>query len=154
MGTSSDQALTGIFGRTLAAVPSLPSVPYEGRSAYLRWAPKVLLALAALTLLTRWNHSVQFATLFVLLSFVHTRWLAWHFTVADDGITLEFPFGRRVFIAKERMTIRIEMVGAIALLGRHRRFGYPLLDRILYEPGHGDALWRVFSQRGYKVVGP
>ena len=128
---------------------SLPA--YEGASAYLRWFPKALLALALAVLLSRWNHSIQFATLLALVAYIHERWLAWQFFVADDGITLRFPFGRRAFLSKDAVTIRMEMVGAFALVGRRRRFGYPLLDRILYQPGHEDALRLIFHEHGYDV---
>ena len=125
---------------------------YEGGSAFLRWSPKAFLVFAVLILASRWNHSVQFATLFCLLAYIHARWLACHFCVYDEGVLLTFPFGRRKFLSKESMRIRIEMVGAIALLGRHRRFGYPLMDSILYQPNHEETMRRVFTARGYDVA--
>jgi hypothetical protein len=128
---------------------SLPA--YKGASTYLRWFPKALLALALGVLVSRWNHSIQFATLLALVAYIHERWLAWQFFVADDGITLRFPFGRRAFLSKDSVTIRIDMVGAFALGGRRRRFGYPLFDGILYQPGHEDALRLIFQEHGYDV---
>jgi hypothetical protein len=50
------------------------------------------------------------------------------------------------------VTIRIEVVGAIALVGRRRRFGYPLMDGILYVPNHDVVLRNAFLQRGYDVA--
>jgi hypothetical protein len=133
--------------------PPAASVPFEGHSVFLRWAPKGFLVLAALMVVLRWPHWVQWTTLFVALAFVHARWLAWRFTVTDDGLLLTFPFGRRVFYWKEQLTVRMEVVGAIALVGRHRRFGYLLFDSILYHPDRDEVLRRAFATRGFQVIG-
>jgi hypothetical protein len=60
--------------------------------------------------------------------------------------------GRRRFLSKDTLTIRVDLVGAFALIGKHRRFGYPLLDQILYRPGHEDELRTVFVEHGFTVV--
>jgi hypothetical protein len=130
-------------------VPAPPA--YEGASPFLRWFPWGLLTLALVVLASRWNHSTQFATLLAVLAYVHGRWLPYRFAVFEDGLALRFPFGRRTFLPKQSLTIRIEIVGAFALTGPHRRFGYPLLDRILYTPGHENTLRQVFTERGYDI---
>ena len=112
-----------------------------------------MLGLAAAVLLTGWNHSVQFATAFVLVAYVHSRWMPCQYVVAPDGLSLRFPFGRHLFLAKSAVTVRIEMVGAFALTGRHRRFGYPLLTSLLYEPGASSALRNRLTNLGYRVIG-
>jgi hypothetical protein len=111
-----------------------------------------MIGMAVLTLASRWNHSVQFATLFAVVAYIHGRWLPWRFTIRADGVDLVFPFGRRLFLPKHSVTIRIEVVGAIALVGRRRRFGYPLMDGILYVPNHDVVLRNAFMQRGYDVA--
>ena len=110
-----------------------------------------MIGMAGLILVSRWNHSVQFAALFAVLAYIHGRWLPWKFTIMGDGVELVFPFGRRLFLAKHSVTIRVDLVGAIALVGRHRRFGYPLMDGILYVPNHDLVLRNAFMQRGYDV---
>jgi hypothetical protein len=111
-----------------------------------------MLVFAAVLLWIGWSHAIQWATLLAVAAYIHARWLPWQFFVGDDGILLKFPFGRRLFLSKAALTVRMEYVGAFALVGRTRRFGYPLLDRILYEPGRGEALERALSERGYTVV--
>src|SRR4051812_6049762 len=96
---------------------------YQGGSFFLRWWPKLLVAFAAVILVVGWSHSIQWATLLVVVACVHARWLPCQFTILDDGIQLAFPFGRRLFLPKTALTIRVETVGAIALVGRRRRFG-------------------------------
>ena len=128
-------------------------MPFEGHSAFLRWAPKVFLGFAATMVALRWPHWVQWTTLFLGLAFVHARWLACRFTVTDDGLMLTFPFGRRVFYWKEQCTVRMEVVGAMALVGRHRRFGYLLFDSILYHPDRDQVLRTAFTVRGFQVIG-
>jgi hypothetical protein len=72
--------------------------------------------------------------------------------VTDDGVWMRFPFGRHRFLAKQAVTIRLDVVGAVALVGPRRRIGYPLMDRILYEPGRSSLLYTAFSSFGYHVT--
>ena len=123
---------------------------FIGQSRYLRWAPKLWLVLAVAVLLSGWSHSVQFATTFVLVAYVHGRWLPYTFLIADDGLALRFPFGRRLFLPKHSITIRLEMVGATVLTKSRRRWGYPLFDHVLYHPE--SMLAEAFVDRGYHVV--
>jgi hypothetical protein len=125
---------------------------YRGTSEFLRWSPKVMLVLAVLVLASGWNHSAEFAVLFGVVAYVHGRWLACRFTVRVDGVELVFPFGRHLFLPKHLLTIRVEMVGAVALVGRRRRFGYPLMDGILYLPERAETLRDAFVRRGYDVA--
>jgi hypothetical protein len=112
-----------------------------------------MLALAAVVLLSGWNHSVQFATLFVVLAYVHARWLPRRFVVTPDGLVLMFPFGRQLFLPKSSVTVRIEMVGAFALTKQRRLFGYPLLQSLLYRPGASAALRDALMGLDYHVIG-
>ncbi len=97
-------------------------------------------------------HSIQWPTLLVVLAVIHARWMPWQFTIRKDGLALAFPFGRRMFLPKASLTVRMETIGATALVGRHRRFGYLLMDRILYEPGRSILLRTAFSGLGYQVT--
>jgi len=124
---------------------------YEGNSAFLRWWPKVLLALAFAIAVIHWSHWVQFATVLVVCSWLHGRMLPWRFSVLDDGLELVFPFGRRVFLPKPDTTVRIETVGAVAMIGT-RHLGYLLHDGVLFEPGQRARLQRAFAYYGYRVV--
>lgn|SRR5690242_15518834 len=126
-------------------------VSYQGGSFFLRWWPAILVACALGVLLVGWDHRAQWATLLVLVAVVHGRWLPWQFTIRRDGIALRFPFGRRRFIPKQRLRIRLEVVGAIALVGQHR-LGIPLLDRVLYVPGHDEMMRTTFSELGYELA--
>ena len=125
---------------------------YQGGSAFLRWWPKFLLVLAFSALLIGWSRSIQWATLLVVLAYVHGRWLPWQFTILEDGLALTFPFGRHLFLPKSSLTVRIEVVGATALVGRRRKFGYLLMDRMLYEPGREILLRTAFTGLGYDLA--
>jgi hypothetical protein len=125
---------------------------YLGRNRFLRWWPKVLLGLAVAMLVMGWNHSLQFATLLALTSYIHGRWLPWQFTIREDGLALAFPFGRRLFIPRAALTVRVEMVGAIAMVGRRRHFGYLLMDHIGYEPNNEQELRGAFTGFGYNLL--
>jgi hypothetical protein len=125
---------------------------YQGGSTFLRWWPRVLIGLAALVVLMGWSRSLPWAALFLLAAFVHGRLLPCEFTILDEGLALQFPFGRRILLPKQSLTIRMDNVGALALVGPRRRFGYPVLDRILYEPGRSILLRTAFSGLGYRMA--
>jgi hypothetical protein len=137
-------------GPSLAAVDEFAS--YDGSSWFLRWWPKILLGLALWVLAIGWDHSIQWATFFVLCAWAHGRLLPWRFVVFDEGLLLVFPFGRRVFLPKLATTVRLESVGAVAMTGRHRHLGYLLHDGVLYEPDQRARLRRALSFYGYRVV--
>jgi len=125
----------------------------EGTSGFLRWAPKVFVVMAVAMYVSHWSHSLQFATVFLLLAFIHSRWLPWRFEIEDDGLLLLFPFGRRLFLNRSSSTVRIDVVGAMVYDGlRRRRFGYPLMDGILYQPGRESLLRAAFLDRGFLVT--
>jgi hypothetical protein len=127
---------------------------YEGSSGFLRWWPRGLMAVAVLFGLASFAETgtIQWAALFASVALLHAWWVPWRFVVADDGLALSFPFGRRLFLPKEATSIRLEHVGAFALVGHHRRFGYPLNERFLYEPGQQPRLRNAFAWFGYDVI--
>ena len=86
---------------------------YQGRNRFLRWWPKLLLGLAALVLYVGSSHSIQWVTLLAVIAYVHMRWLPWQFTIREDGLDLRFPFGRRLFLPRSSLTVRMEVVGAV-----------------------------------------
>src|SRR5665213_1464154 len=89
-----------------------------------------------------------------LVAYIHGRWLPWQFAIREDGLSLAFPFGRRLFLPRQSLTVRIEMVGAIAMVGRRRHFGYLLMDRLGYEPNNEERLRGAFSGFGYNLLEP
>ncbi len=125
---------------------------YEGGSSFLRWWPKILLVVAFVVLVIGWSRSLQWAAFIAFAAWAHGRWLPWHFSVLDDGLLLVFPFGRRVFLPKDTTTVRLESVGAVAIIEGHRRFGYLLHDGVLYVPDQKSRLRRALNFYGYRVV--
>ena len=125
---------------------------YEGKSGFLRWWPKVLLAAALFVLVEGGLSAIQWATFFVLAAWVGGHFLPWRFSVFEDGVGLLFPFGRRVFLPKDKLTVRIENVGAVAVVEGHRRVGYLLHDGVLYVPGQQSRLRLALQYFGYRVV--
>jgi hypothetical protein len=124
---------------------------YQGGSVFLRLWPIAMLALALAAFGFGGMHAIQWPTLLVVAAYVHTRWMPWQFTIQEDGLELAFPLGRRLFLPKASLTVRMEAVGATALVGRHRRFGYLLLDRITPEPGRTELIETAFTGLGYTL---
>lgn len=118
----------------------------------MRWWPKVLLALAAVVLYIGWTSTIQWVTLLALVAYVHGRWLPWQFDIRADGLALIFPFGRRLFLPRSSLTVRMEVVGAFAMVGRRRHFGYLLMERIGYEPNNEERLRGAFTGFGYTLT--
>ena len=112
--------------------------------------PRVVLA--GVVLLIGWPKSIQWTTLLVAVAYLHGRWLPWRFVIEEDGLSLTFPFGRHLFLPRETTSIRLEYVGAFALVGRHRWFGYPLSERFVYEPGQRPRLRQAFTWFDYDIV--
>ncbi len=127
------------------------SSEFEGRSGYLRWAPKVLIAIAIAVLAIHWPRSREWAGLSLLLAYIHARWLAWRFVVSDEGVLLIFPFGRRMLIPRDSVSVRVDLVGAV-LKVRGRLLRYLLFDGVLYRPGREDSLRSAFVEHGFRLA--
>ncbi len=125
---------------------------YEADSDFLLWWPRILLAAAAVMVLVRVGHWPEWTGLFVIMAYVHARWLPWRFAVFDDGLSLLFPFGRRLWVPKTNTTVRIQYAGAVALVGRARRFGYPLIDQVMFRPGNTKRLTAALTNAGYQII--
>jgi hypothetical protein len=128
------------------------TMSYQGGSSFLRWWPSVLLAFAATAAFFGGFRGFPWAGALVLVAYFHLRWMPWQFTVQEDGVELAFPFGREVFLPKSALTVRMEFVGATALVGQHRHLGYPLLDSIFYVPGRTLLLRTALTGMGYKLT--
>jgi hypothetical protein len=124
---------------------------YGSDSWFLRWWPKVLIGLAAGVFMIGVHGAIQWASLFAAVAYIHARWLPWRFRVFDDGLALTFPFGRHVFLPKSATTVRLGYAGAVALTGRARRFGYPLVDQVLYQPDNAPRLRSALTFAGYDI---
>ena len=127
---------------------------YEGTSGYLRWSPKVFVLMAGFMFVLHWSHWIQFATTFLLVALIHSRWLAWRFEIGDDGLELVFPFGRRLFLSRSVATVRIDVGGAFVYDARRGKLGigYPLMDGMLFHPSRESRLRAAFVERGYTVT--
>ena len=125
---------------------------YEGSSGFLRWWPKVLLAVALGVLVAGGMSAVQWSVFCVLAAWIGGHFIPWRFGVFDAGVGLLFPFGRRMFLPKDKVTVRLETVGAVALIEGHRRLGYLLHDGVLYVPDQQSRLRHALNYFGYRVV--
>jgi hypothetical protein len=91
-----------------------------------------------------------YGVLFAVCGLVVARYLPWRFAVLDEGIALWFAFGRRLFLPKEAVTVRINTGSSVAYPEVFRRFGYPLTDGIL-ERRH-TLLRAVLVEYGFRLA--
>jgi hypothetical protein len=109
-----------------------------------------MLVFAVIVLTGSGRGAAFYAIVFALCGLVVARYLPWRFAVVDEGIALWFAFGRRLFLPKEAVTVRVNLSSSVAYPEVYRRFGYPLTDGIL-ERRHS-LLRAVLVEHGFRVA--
>ena len=121
-----------------------------GTSVFLRcWSPGMVV-FAGLVVIGTGSDAAFFAVVFAICGLVTARYLPWRFAVLDEGIALWFPFGRRLFLPREAVTVRVNTGSAVAYPETYRRFGYPLTDGLV-ERRHA-ALQAVLAEHGFRLT--
>jgi hypothetical protein len=116
----------------------------------VRLWPPGMVVLALLVLLQPGRAGAFYALLFAICAWIWARALPWRFAVLDEGIALWFPFGRRLFLPREEVTVRVKTGSSVAYPAVFRRFGYPLTDGIL-ERRH-KVLRAVLVEHGFRIA--
>jgi hypothetical protein len=109
-----------------------------------------MLVFAVIVLTGTGRGAVFYAIVFALCGLVVARYLPWRFAVVDEGIALWFAFGRRLFLPKDAVTVRVNLSSSVVYPEVYRRFGYPLTDGIL-ERRH-PLLRAVLVEHGFHVA--
>jgi hypothetical protein len=109
-----------------------------------------MVALAALVLVGSGRGAAFYAVVFALCGLVVARYLPWRFAVLDEGIALWFPFGRRLFLPREAVTVRVRSGSPVAYPEVYRRFGYPLTDGLVER--RRAALEAVLVEYGFRLA--
>ena len=116
----------------------------------MRYWPPGMVVFALLVLIGPGRGAFIYAVVFAVCGLVVARYLPWRFAVLDDGIALWFPFGRRLFLPKEAVTVRVGLSGSVAYPEVYRRFGYPLTDGLVER--RRIALRAVLVEHGFRVA--
>src|SRR6266496_5256994 len=109
-----------------------------------------MVALALLVLLQPGRAGAFYALLFAICAWIWARALPWRFAVLDEGIALWFPFGRRMFLPKEAVTVRVSAGSPVAYPEAYRRFGYPLTDGLVES--RRKLLRSVLVEHGFHIA--
>ncbi len=88
--------------------------------------------------------------LFFLPAGIFALVLPWRFAVTNRGIALWFGFGKRRFLAREDVTVRVDLSGTIVMRRGASRVGYPLTDHFIER--RRSALRAVLMEHGFDVV--
>lgn len=123
---------------------------YVGTSVFLRCWPPGMVAFAAVVFIGTGKGAAFYAIVFAICGLIAARYLPWRFAVLDEGIALWFPFGRRMFLPREAVTVRVGTASAVAYPEAYRRFGYPLTDGLV-ERRHA-ALHAVLAEHGFRLA--
>ncbi len=94
--------------------------------------------------------ALLYSVLFALCGLVSARYLPWRFAVLDDGIALWFAFGRRLFLPKDAVTVRVGSGSTVAYPQAFRRFGYPLTDGLVES--RRTLLRAVLVEHGFHIA--
>jgi len=123
------------------------SIRFVGQTALLRVIP-VAVVVAGVSTACSGISALPAGLLLVLVGVVAARSAPWRFVVVDDGIALWFAFGRRRFLRRDEVTVRMDLTGATA---RHRceRFGYPLTDGVTTR--RRAMLRAILTEHGFDV---
>ena len=109
-----------------------------------------MLVLALIVLTGTGAGALFYCTVFAVCGLVSARYLPWRFTVLDEGIALWFAFGRRLFLPKDAVTVRVGAGSSVAYPEAYRRFGYPLTDGLVERKR---ALLRaVLVEHGFRLA--
>lgn len=123
---------------------------YEGQSVFLRCWPPGMVVFAAIVLTGTGRAAAFYAIVFAICGLVAARYLPWRFAVLDEGIILWFPFGRRMFLPKDAVTVRVSVGSPVAYPEAYRRFGYPLTDGLVER--RRTLLRAVLVEHGFHIA--
>ncbi|HZP31147.1 MAG TPA: hypothetical protein VFC99_19515 [Acidimicrobiia bacterium] len=97
-----------------------------------RWLRALILGIMGFGLMIAvWDlpaFAPPFAVGCIAVSALMVRVMPWRFEVLDEGLELWFALGRRRFLRRDEVTVRVNPGSPVALCGPGRRFGYPLTD--------------------------
>jgi len=125
---------------------------FSGECRLLRKVSLGIVVFGLLVLLWQWPSGPvpTFAVGCIVVGAVMVRCLPWHFDVRRDGLELWFSLGRRVFLRREDVTVRVNPGSPVALIGPRRRYGYALTDGLVER--RRAMLRAVLLEYGYEVV--
>jgi hypothetical protein len=109
-----------------------------------------MVAFASLVAITAGTGALLYCIAFAACGLVAARYLPWRFAVLDEGIALWFPFGRRLFLPKAAVTVRVNTGSPVAYPQAFRRFGYPLTDGLVER--RRKLLRAVLVEHGFRVA--
>ena len=123
---------------------------FVGESRALRMLVFALPAFGIFALGSAWlNRSSPIVPALVLAASVYVaRVLPWRFEVHDEGLDLWFPFGYRLFLPREVVTVRVDPSSPVAFVSSSRH-GYPLPDGFVERR---QLLRTILAEHGYNVA--
>jgi hypothetical protein len=121
---------------------------YVGQCRFLRSLPACAVALGLLALTS--GGGVGVAVVFALPAILGSMLLPWRFAVLASGIALWFGFGKRRVLAREDVTVRVDLSGAVVMRRGARRVGYPLSDGLVQR--NSAALRDTFVLYGFDLA--
>jgi hypothetical protein len=131
------------------AVPGGPgSIRFVGGTVLLRVLPAAVMLAGLITLASAGIDALPAAAALVLIGVLAARSAPWRFVVVDEGIALWFAFGRRRFLARTDLTVRMDLTGAVAR-PRSERFGYPLTDGVTTR--RRSLLRAILTEHGFDI---
>jgi len=103
--------------------PSASPSRFIGQSLSVRYLPWLAIIVGCFSV----SSNVPFAFVMLALGAYAIVTVPWLFVIDDSGIVLRFGFGRRRFLGRSDVAVRVNRNGVLAIPSGDR-FGYPLTD--------------------------
>ena len=144
---SDDAAVLVKTGADRTDLSAVSPSRFVGQSLSLRVLPGVVIAVGVSTAVS--NASRLPLGVFLMAFGVFTSLaIPWRFAVVDEGIAMWFGFGKRRFLAKDDLTVRVEF-GDVQVVPHMEHFGYLLTDGITNRCV--PDLTAVLEEHGFRV---
>jgi hypothetical protein len=133
-----------------AATPLDVSPPrYVGQSRFVHRWPHLMIVLGFAQAVTGAGPKLAGAAFMVVGGLVSAG-MPWRFVVVDQGIGLWFGFGRRRFLARDDITVRVGIGPTVVYRNGAERFGVPLSDGLVER--RRAELRSVLAEHGFRLA--
>jgi hypothetical protein len=148
VGFAADASVAVKRGSPQTEPSAVSSSRFVGQSFSLRFLPWLVIAVGFCTAISNGSRVPVGVFLLALGAFAAIA-VPWRFVVVDEGIALWFGFGRRRFLPRDDVTVRVDL-GGVRVLPNSEHFGYPLTDGISNR--RLVILRAVLEEHGFRVL--
>ncbi len=129
-------------------LPAVNPSRFVGQSLSLRVLPWMVIAVGLSTAVSNASRLPLGVCLVAFGAFASMA-IPWRFIVVDEGIAMWFGFGKRRFLVRDDVTVRVEF-GDVQVVPNSEHFGYLLTDGITNR--RVPTLSAVLEEHGFQIL--